>query len=250
MKEPLLPTNAELAHQPETGTGELRVDLLRRVVAEALGTALLIVAVVGSGIMASALSPEDIGLQLLENAAATAAALIGLILMFGSVSGAHFNPVVTLVDRLLGTISTLRHGALRRRADRRRLRGHGVGQPHVRARCDHPVHQGALLGSPVVVRGDRHHRAAAGDPRLCAHRPRCGRPLRRGHLDRRRLLVHQLHELRQPCRHRRPHAVGHLRRHQTLVSSDVHRHAAPRRPHRVRTRSLPLPPPRPRPTEP
>ena len=61
---------------------------------------------IGSGIMASRLSPSDVGLQLLENAAATAGALIGLILMFGAVSGAHFNPIVTLVDRLLGTIST------------------------------------------------------------------------------------------------------------------------------------------------
>ena len=56
--------------------------------------------------MASRLSPDDVGLQLLENAGATAGALIGLILMFGAVSGAHFNPVVTLVDRLLGSITT------------------------------------------------------------------------------------------------------------------------------------------------
>jgi glycerol uptake facilitator-like aquaporin len=96
----------ELADQTETGTGELRLDLARRLVAEALGTCLLIIAVVGSGIMATRLSPDDVGLQLLENAAATAGALIGLILMFGAVSGAHFNPVVTLVDRLFGTIST------------------------------------------------------------------------------------------------------------------------------------------------
>jgi glycerol uptake facilitator-like aquaporin len=95
----------DLAQQPETGTGQLHLDLVRRLVAEALGTALLIIAVVGSGIMASRLS-DDVGLQLLENAAATAGALIGLILMFGAVSGAHFNPVVTLVDRLFGTIST------------------------------------------------------------------------------------------------------------------------------------------------
>jgi glycerol uptake facilitator-like aquaporin len=81
-------------------------DLARRLAAEALGTALLIIAVVGSGIMASRLSPSDLGLQLLQNAAATAGALVGLILMFGAVSGAHFNPVVTLVDRLLGAMST------------------------------------------------------------------------------------------------------------------------------------------------
>jgi arsenate reductase len=91
---------------PETGTGVLRLHLTRRLAAEALGSAFLIVAVVGSGIMASRLSPDDVGLQLLENAGATTGALIGLILMFGAVSGAHFNPVVTLVDRLLGSIST------------------------------------------------------------------------------------------------------------------------------------------------
>ena len=90
----------------ETATGALRVDLTRRLVAEALGTGFLIVAVIGSGIMASRLSPDDVGLQLLENAAATAGALIGLILMLGAVSGAHFNPVVTLVDRASGTLST------------------------------------------------------------------------------------------------------------------------------------------------
>ena len=97
---------SDLAQLPETGTGRLRLDLVRRLAAEALGTGLLIVAVVGSGIMASRLSPNDIGIQLLENAAATAAALIGLILIFGAVSGAHFNPVVTLVDRAFGTTST------------------------------------------------------------------------------------------------------------------------------------------------
>ena len=106
MSDPFHPTDAELAIRAETGTGQLRLDLSRRLVAEALGTALLIIAVIGSGIMASRLSPTDVGLQLLENAAATAGALIGLILMFGAVSGAHFNPIVTLVDRLLGTIST------------------------------------------------------------------------------------------------------------------------------------------------
>jgi arsenate reductase len=56
--------------------------------------------------MASRLSPDDIGLQLLENAAATAGALIALIWMFGAVSGAHFNPAVTLIDRSFGATST------------------------------------------------------------------------------------------------------------------------------------------------
>jgi glycerol uptake facilitator-like aquaporin len=97
----------ELADLVETGTGELHVTLPRRLVAEAVGTALLIIAVIGSGIMASRLSPDDVGLQLLENAGATAGALIGLILMFGAVSGAHFNPAVTLVDRMFGTVNTV-----------------------------------------------------------------------------------------------------------------------------------------------
>jgi arsenate reductase len=98
------PTDRELSSAPETGTGALRLDLTRRLAAEAMGTGLLIVAVIGSGIMASRLSTGDVGLQLLENSIATAGALVGLILMFGQVSGAHFNPVVTLLDRLLGTI--------------------------------------------------------------------------------------------------------------------------------------------------
>ena len=97
---------SRLARQPETGTGALRLDLSRRLLAEGLGTGFLVVAIVGSGIMASRLSPDDVGLQLLENAAATAGALIALIWMFGAVSGAHFNPAVTLVDRAFGGIST------------------------------------------------------------------------------------------------------------------------------------------------
>jgi glycerol uptake facilitator-like aquaporin len=95
----------DLVDQPETGTGSLHLTLGRRLTAEAVGSALLLIAVVGSGIMAQRLS-NDVGLQLLENAIATGGALIGLILMFGAVSGAHFNPVVTLVDRLSGTISS------------------------------------------------------------------------------------------------------------------------------------------------
>jgi arsenate reductase len=81
-------------------------DLARRASAEAVGTALLVAVVVGSGIAAQRLSPNDTGLQLLENALATGAGLVALILAFGSVSGAHFNPVVTLADRLLGGTTT------------------------------------------------------------------------------------------------------------------------------------------------
>lgn len=102
----LYPTDIELSVEPETGKGDLGLPLVRRLAAEAFGTAMLIVAIVGSGIAASRLSTGDIGFQLLENAAATACALIGLILMFAEVSGAHFNPLVSLLDRMLGTITT------------------------------------------------------------------------------------------------------------------------------------------------
>jgi glycerol uptake facilitator-like aquaporin len=76
--------------------------LWRRAVAELLGTALLVCIVVGSGIAAQQLSPNDVGLQLLQNSTATVLGLTVLILMFGPVSGAHFNPVVSLADWLLG----------------------------------------------------------------------------------------------------------------------------------------------------
>ena len=77
-------------------------DLLRRLTAELIGTALLVAVVVGSGIAAERLSPDDVGLQLLENSTATFLGLTVLILMFGPISGAHFNPVVSAADWLLG----------------------------------------------------------------------------------------------------------------------------------------------------
>jgi len=83
-------------------------SLWRRAVAECLGTGLLVAIVVGSGIMASALSPADVGLQLLENSIATALGLAVLIVLLAPVSGAHLNPVVTLADLALGA----RPGAL------------------------------------------------------------------------------------------------------------------------------------------
>jgi arsenate reductase len=76
--------------------------LWRRLVAEGLGCAFLAAVVVGSGIAAQQLSPHQVGLELLENALATAAGLYAIILMFGGVSGAHFNPVVSFVDAFFG----------------------------------------------------------------------------------------------------------------------------------------------------
>lgn len=77
-------------------------QLWRRAIAELLGTSLLVTIVVGSGIAAQQLSPGDVGLQLLQNSTATALGLTVLILVLGPVSGAHFNPAVSLADWLLG----------------------------------------------------------------------------------------------------------------------------------------------------
>ena len=78
--------------------------LARRLLAELLGSAFLAALVIGSGIAAQTLSPNDVGLELFENAAATAAGLYTIILMFGPVSGGHFNPVVSLADASFGGI--------------------------------------------------------------------------------------------------------------------------------------------------
>src|SRR3984885_5500823 len=76
--------------------------LWRRLLAELLGSAFLAAVVIGSGIAAQTLSPGNVGLDLLENAAATATGLFAIILMFGPVSGGHFNPVVSFVDASFG----------------------------------------------------------------------------------------------------------------------------------------------------
>ena len=82
-----------------------RAGVIRGALAEGIGTAFLVTAVVGSGIAASRLSPTDTGLQLLENSIATAAALAAIILALGPVSGAQLNPVITLIDLALGGVS-------------------------------------------------------------------------------------------------------------------------------------------------
>ncbi len=78
---------------------------MRRLIAELLGSAFLAALVIGSGIAAQRLSPGATGLELLENAAATAAGLFAIILMFGPVSGGHFNPVVSCPDAVFGGLT-------------------------------------------------------------------------------------------------------------------------------------------------
>jgi glycerol uptake facilitator-like aquaporin len=106
----------------------MNAGLWRRLVAEILGTGLLVTVVVGSGVMATRLS-DDVGLQLLANSTTTAMGLAVLILVFGPVSGAHFNPVVSIVDWWFG-----------------RRFGHGLNAAHVAAYVAAQV-AGAVLGA-------------------------------------------------------------------------------------------------------
>jgi len=89
----------------------MHTPLSRKALAEFVGSAMLVAVVVGSGIAAQRLSPGDVGLQLLENAAATAAGLIAIILAVGPVSGAHLNPAVSIADRIFGGLSNGELGA-------------------------------------------------------------------------------------------------------------------------------------------
>ena len=89
----------------DTAALRARPPLPVRVLAELIGSAFLAALVVGSGIAAQTLSPGNVGLELFENAAATAAGLYAIILMIGAVSGGHFNPMVSIVDAVFGGIS-------------------------------------------------------------------------------------------------------------------------------------------------
>ena len=158
-------------------------------------------AVIGSGIMASRLSPDDVGLQLLENAAATAGrALVALIWMLGGVSGAHFNPVVTIIDRAFGGIRTREVGLY----IAAQVIGGSLGAVLANLMFDLPAidpsskvrSSGALWLSEVVATTG----PAAGHPRMRPQRTGQRRCRRRRRVDRWRLLLHLVDELRQPRR--------------------------------------------------
>jgi len=138
--------------RPGTDRPSQSPPLARRLLAEAVGTALLVTVVVGSGIMAQKLSPNDTGVQLLENSTATVFGLGVLILLFGPVSGAHFNPVVSAADWFLG-----------------RSAGTGLGGSDVLAYTGAQT-VGAILGAVLAnamysldpVQVSVHHRASSG----------------------------------------------------------------------------------------
>ncbi|HET9059617.1 MAG TPA: aquaporin [Acidimicrobiales bacterium] len=124
-----------------------QAPLERRLLAELLGSALLAAIVIGSGIAAQQLSPHDVGLELFENAAATAAGLYAIILMLGPVSGAHFNPIVSFVDAAFGGL---------------RWRHAWAYLPAQVAGCTAGAVIANLMFSKAAVSISVHHRATAG----------------------------------------------------------------------------------------
>ena len=136
------------------------VLLWRRLTAEFLGSAFLAAMVIGSGIAAQRLSPGQTGLELLENAAATAAGLFAIILMFGPVSGGHFNPVVSFVDAAFGGLSWRDAAAYLPGAGGRVHRRGGGGEPDVRAARGQHLRQAPGHSRALPIRDHRHPRAA------------------------------------------------------------------------------------------
>src|SRR5829696_2508763 len=102
---PKLKENSSARLSAQSNHRRRRCAVVRRVVAEALGTAFLLAAIIGSGIMAERLASGNIAIALLANTVATSATLIALILTFGSISGAHFNPAVTLAIAYRGGLA-------------------------------------------------------------------------------------------------------------------------------------------------
>ena len=127
--------------RPPSGNG-MNFSLSRRLAAEALGTGTLVATVVGSGIMAETLT-HDVALALLANTLATGAILVVLITVLGPVSGAHFNPAVSLVFALKGELAPREALALHGRADPGRHRGDDRGASHV---C--PAHSRCVAEGP------------------------------------------------------------------------------------------------------
>ncbi len=179
-------------------------------------------------------SRQDTGLQLLENAAATAAGLFAIILMFGPDLGRALQPGRLARRRRLRRPQPARRARLHPGADRGLHQRRDRRQRHVRAdgdqHLDPPPRQPVAPASPRSI-------ATCGlilrDLRARAQRPRGHRAGRRRRLHRRRLLVHQLDQLREPGDQHRPHVLGHVRRHRSGVgarrSSSPSSSAAPSR---------------------
>ena len=206
-----------------------RAVLWRRLLAEFLGSAFLAAVVIGSGIAAQRLSPGKTGLELLENAAATAAGLFAIILMFGPVSGGHFNPVVSFVDAAFGGLRWRDAAAYLPAQVAGCIGGAVAGEPDVRpARGQHlgqaPGHTGHFLSEVIATAGLLLVIFALARSGPLPVRPGGGRGLHR-----RGVLVHLLHQLRQPGHHHRPDVLRHLRRDRPVLGPALHRRPGHRR---------------------
>ncbi len=194
---------------------------MRALVAELVGTALLLAAVVGSGIMGERLAGGNVAVALLANTLATGAALVALILTFGAISGAHFNPVVSFADASQGGLTWTQATAY--------SVAQCLGAVAGVAAADY------MFGEPVfALVAARSHRPAAGVQRrrgdvrparrhLGMLPPACGRrSLRRRRVHHGRVLVHRVDIVREPRRHHRAFDDGHLRRYSPRRRSAVH----------------------------
>ena len=198
------------------------ISIGRRLAAEAVGTALLLAAVVGSGIMGERLAAGNVAIALLANTVATGAALVALILAFGSVSGAHFNPAVTLVEawrrgilwrHVPGYIGAQLTGAFT-----------GVGLAH--AMFGEPVYAISThvrsAGLERVHRDVRPHRSNLG----YGARAFPGDAFRRGCLHHRGLLVHRIHLVRESGRNARAFPHQYFLRNSSSRRAWIHRRTA------------------------
>ena len=213
-------------------------SLSRRLVAEGVGTAFLLMAVVGGGIAAQRLSPDDVGLQLFEAAVVTAFALMMLIWSFGPISGAHFNPCVTLLDMAMGNRSAAEGAAY---IGSQVAGGIVPGRysptscsPSMPSSCRRQsgAAPGQLLGEVIATLGLMAvifliaRPGAVEDLGFVA--PAVGVYIGGG------LLLHLVDQLRQPGGHHLPHVLRHLRRDRAWFRPGFHPDAT----HRGRDRAV------------
>ena len=201
--------------------------LAQRLSAEFLGTAFLLATVIGSGIMGANLAGGNMALALLGNTLPTGAILIVLILILGPVSGAHFNPAVTLVLACAaGCPSAMPHCTWWSQ-----VTGGIVGVWAAHVMFDLPrlagLDDGADRPGTMVCRDSRELRAPADDSWLHS-RGVLGNGIRCGPLHHRRLLVHRVDLVRQSGGHDRAQPERYLRRHRTAQCRGIHRGPAHR----------------------
>lgn len=184
-------------------------SLSRRVSAEFVGTALLAAAVVGSGIMAEQLAAGNAAIALLANTIATGAVLVALILAFGPISGAHFNPAVSVAAASQGELAAAGGSGLCDGPVRRERRRGDQCARDVWNGAAHPVPARPLWRRPGAQRGRRDIRTALCDLGMFTDAKQPGR-LRGRRVHHGRVLVYRVHVVCEPGDYRRPRPDGHV----------------------------------------